>query len=71
MLKPLLKIAFFFIDGFVTVSIGFSPILLIFSLFYFDEIKDALHYVIIAVAIFIVSNLFYSICNKVKVKLKI
>ncbi|MCS3603627.1 hypothetical protein M2371_002862 [Buttiauxella sp. BIGb0471] len=71
MLNPLLKIAFFFIDGFITVSIGFSPILLIFSFFYFDKIKDTLNHAILAVVMFIISNIFYSISNKLKEKFKL
>ena len=71
MLNPLLKIAFFFIDGFITVSIGFSPILLIFSFFYFDKIKYTLNYAFLAVVIFIISNIFYSISNKLKEKFKL
>lgn len=71
MLNLFLKVVFFFIDGFITVSIGFSPILFIFSLLYFDELKDTLNYSTLAIIIFITSNIFYSISQKAKQRLKI
>lgn len=71
MLNPLLKLIFFFTEGLIGVSIGFSPIYFIFSLFYFDDFKEILNHSFIAIIIFIVSNVFYSICIKTKEKLNL